>query len=453
MQAYSRRKFDFDADLLYSYLQDLRKIESDGSFIIEHFKDLFIDGEGYPDPDAQACVYRLVNSEWAEREFCYVLNRCCYIFINHWWRQTGGLLQPELEFKKATHDLVALFQEPSQIPASFQVVEKLRNLVDKFTRSPQYETLQRYARIAGQSFQESNTSGDGSESQAEKIQLCNLVHRYPCLYRFYVQDTTTNSLGYKAVSQWQLHQEQRFENDLYAFAATQLFTPDSGSHHADSSPVANPTLLSDSHLQNAIRQFVGGSDDALSSHRKAAAQFAKQIKQARHLRRAKDELHEYLAEALLDTVSSGSKFRDRFQDWLHQRLREILSQQDHHKTRDSMLLQTCEQLIEMLVASPDIEQPQKHGFFISLHGNVGATTTITLLLKLLLLCDNLFQGAKEVVDMMKLRVSRQFAGLFRHYEHQFREDAQWLTECLDNLTVALAIHFGTEGYSRWVDLL
>jgi hypothetical protein len=166
----------------------------------------------------------------------------------------------------------------------------------------------------------------------------------------------------------------------------------------------------------------------------------------------KQQIHHYLITAIEHSPRPRYRY-SHFNNWLRDQLRDCCSQGDHLKPNATLLMKTCAQLIEAWIATPDPEQPFKHGVLIDLHGNLGATSTISLLLKLVLLCRSLGQNARFVLESLKARVAKQFAAVFKHYERSARTDAGWLIECLDNLMVAFTIHFGQEDFSNWVSLL
>ncbi|MGK7874199.1 MAG: hypothetical protein AB4426_13065 [Xenococcaceae cyanobacterium] len=90
---------------------------------------------------------------------------------------------------------------------------------------------------------------------------------------------------------------------------------------------------------------------------------------------------------------------------------------------------TCSQLFNFLV----VESPQnpKHYVFLDLITNLGATCTIGLLLKLLLLCP-----------MIKPYLEKRFSILFNHYKSFTREGVPWLIKALENLHIAFSVNFG-----------
>lgn len=442
MPDYSLQNFESDTNFLYDYLRDLRDEETDCQLVIQHLQILFLEGEGYPEPEVERAVRQIIYSRWATERFSHILNHCCYIFINRWW------LQPEFRFKKMTHELIKLFKDGVYSPASLSpAAQRLRVLVEQFIRSPYYETLQRYAQVAGD-----DQSSDG-EPPAEfnnpysGDRLGNLIYRYPTLYPFYIQDSTTNELGRKAVRKRQAYREQKFETELFTFAST-LFAQTPSRSLQTAPRIINPTLLTEQQLRYAIQQFAGPVEQNSWTYRDVSKHFIKSARQASSFKAVKEQMRDYLTSAV-----SHPTYSKHLRDWLHEQLRDTLPQQDHQQPSVFMMWQTCSQLLELIVANPNPEQPHKHGMFISLHGNLGATVTIGLLLKIVLLCQWLGRNAKDTLESMKARVSRQFANLFRHYEHQAVHDAKWLIECLDNLMVAFTIHFGQQDYRKWASVL
>jgi hypothetical protein len=85
-----------------------------------------------------------------------------------------------------------------------------------------------------------------------------------------------------------------------------------------------------------------------------------------------------------------------------------------------------------------VESPQRpnHFIFVDLITNLGATLTIGLLLKIVLLCRK-----------VKPYLEKRFAILFNHYESYTRDGVPWLITSLENLNIALSVHFGAADLS------
>jgi hypothetical protein len=77
-----------------------------------------------------------------------------------------------------------------------------------------------------------------------------------------------------------------------------------------------------------------------------------------------------------------------------------------------------------------------HFIFVDLIANLGATPTIGLLLKIVLLCRK-----------VKPYLEKRFSILFNHYESRIRDGIPWLVESLENLNIALSVHFGSADLS------
>lgn len=422
---YLYKDFKADLELLYNHLLTLRKQESPGE-VVHKFYCLLLTGSGYPDSIVFAAVNRMVISKWAEREFQHILNRCCYILINHWWSQS----EFKLEFRQATRELIRLFETSVSALAITKPQRCLKALVAQFTQSSQYEALRRRAWFA-----DDTTDKSGSE-HSDQQPIGPLIQRYPCLYPYYLLDEDTSDIGQDAIKRLQAKEEKRFEDNLLNYA-NHLF-------HAQSTTVENPTQLSPQQLKQAIVQFVGKAEDS-RTYRESAFHLSNQISQAPSYQTAKQQIHRYLTASIHS--SQNPKYGNhRFNDWLWEQLANTLPQCDRLKPNPRLIEQTCGQLLNAFVASP--AQVSNHIMFVDLNNNLGATFTIELVLKIVLLCSSV----RSSLEAMKSRISKQLAIIFKHYEASVRGNLTWLVQCLDNFMVAFAIHFGQSDFARWTAL-
>ena len=86
-------------------------------------------------------------------------------------------------------------------------------------------------------------------------------------------------------------------------------------------------------------------------------------------------------------------------------------------------------MLDFLVVE-SIQKPQ-HFLFLNLMSNIGPIATISILLKIVLVCYR-----------VKPYLEKRFAILFNHYEKDMRESVAWLVKALENLQVALSTNFG-----------
>lgn len=129
---YHNRQATPDELLLYTYLLDHVKVEPP-SKLIELFRCLFIEGMEDSSSQVWQALERIVSSDSAEREFKFILNRSCYILINHW--------ENNPRFKEAIPKLIALFETPPKQVARSRTTQCLRQLVQCFGQTEQYRVL------------------------------------------------------------------------------------------------------------------------------------------------------------------------------------------------------------------------------------------------------------------------------------------------------------------------
>ncbi len=480
-------QFKQDANLLYDHFIYFRQRVSPRE-LVERFYQLFIDGVGYPDSEIASARDRIIH--WSDQEFLDILNRCCYILINYWWLKTDA--NPEI--RAAITDLMNLFQTPPTNRSDALPIRHLHSLVQRFTTTPQYEILQRRARVAGYNSQynQQTAADDVSTRTAEPIS--QLIDRYPLLYAHYLQiDEDISEVGQQAVKRLQIQREQQFEHDLLQYttslnlqknnqpfsetlnlillnneeleASIQQFTiklktqrekqfeqnllwyatnRNLQKNNQPFSDAPNPTRLTDDQLDASIRQFVGKSEGS-HSYRDSAFDFLREAGQTISYKKLKSNLYDYLTQAI--HYSANPKYGNHsFNHWLSDQLNNNQPHRDNLKPNGMMLVQTCGYLLNSLL---NLSHSRNHVMFIDLISNLGSTFTMGLVLKLMLLC----RSVPANLEAIKSHVAKCFAMMFRHYETRVRNEIEWLIECLDNLMIAFTIHFGETDFHRWSNVL
>jgi hypothetical protein len=419
----SFQHFQYDGESLYSHWLDLRKKELPDE-LINRFHCLFIDGLYYPDGEIFAAVNRLVMSPWAEEEFKFILNRCCYSLINYW------LLQGE-DKEAPIADLVALFQNSSDLAPRFDTTKRLRKLVQDFVLTEEYKSLQRRARVANP-----NPKPDADEPPSN-IPLGNLIPRYPFLYPYCLLDHDSSEMGTEAVKYWQLKGEKQYEQNLSQYLHALRRSRKTGT---STTLVKNPTLFRDEALDNTVRHFVGKVEGS-QSYRDLASQCSVYIQKSPTYGAIKGHIYEYLTSAIDPAYG-----RQSFNPWLAKQLKNIQPQSEILPSSDHLLVQTCTQLLDSILATPDCWE--NHVKFIDITGNVDSNIVIGLLLKIVLLCRNI-QSSLETV---KSHVSKKFAAMFKYYETHVRGETKWLVKSLEIWMIALTVQFGKMNFS-WVNVM
>jgi hypothetical protein len=394
---------------LYDHLLERARVETPEE-LLARFQALFINGNGYGDYEVWQALKQIVASPLIEKDFKFILNRSSHILINHW------LMQPKLH--SAIPDLVALFELEAPGYNRSRTTQRLRELVQAFRDTEQYMALRRLAHLVSQ-------TPDWATNAGHKP-LGTLIRRYPCLYTHNLLTTDSTSEQRRQIRQIRRQVQRQFECDLAQYATYKRL-------HSSASPVEavpkhlhspkNPTLLCDRHLDRALQQF-GGKIDGSNTYRDLAQRFLTYSSHPCSYGEFKRDLYDYLLSSI-DLKYGNNQFNQR----LCAQLQAILPEHDEHDLNDLLLVGTCRKLLNFLV----VESPQRlnHAVFVDLTGNLGITTTIGLLLKIVLICRK-----------VKPYLEKQFAILFNHYESCARDSVTWLIDSLEHLNVAFSINFG-----------
>lgn len=385
---------------LYQHWLQLSQVESPTQ-LIARFHTLFIEGNGYPDPSIQAAIEALTGSRMAAIEFNFVLNRCCYILVNRW------LVHPRLQ--SAIPALIATFEDCA-LSSHVRTIGRLRELTHRFTQSEQFTILKRLAEMVQQ-----------EETSTAAKPLGDYIRRYPYLYQHCLLAEPTSKDQLQSVRRLQVQAQQQFEVDLSHYMTHRLLRSPADLLQT----VKNPTLLSDRDLCFALRHFVCKVDGQYTQ-RDLAQQFLTYSRQTNSYRVFKEDLFGYLTSAIAPEYG-----KQQFFDRLYTELQNTLPRNNEQRPDEFLLLRTCSKLLNFLV----VESPQKpqHFVLLDLINNVGATFSINLLLKIVLLSHKI-----------KPHLEKRFSILFHHYESHTRENGVgWLIEALETLNVALATNFGS----------
>ncbi len=409
-------KHDSPQQQIYQHLFDLVQLRSP-SETIEYFRNLFIEGANYSERGILSALDEITASKKSQREFYFFLNRCCHILINHWY------MQPQMHH--AIYQLISTFNNPPSrkrnITSRNKSIRRLHELVRGFLKSEQYLTLQRLAQVVNQTTY--------LESDNKNQCLKSLIRRYPYLHEQCLLSEDSAIEHQWIVKQIQAQVQKKFEIDLSQYVTYQvrLSQIDKNSSKLRKNriihPVNNPTLLSDTQVNLALKSFVGKVEGE-SSYRDLAHNFLHYSSQATTLRAYKDDLYEYLISGI-DWEYGKRQFHQR----LYTQLQNTLPQADYQKVNDFLIVRTCTQLLNFLIIESS-SSPQ-HFTFIDLITSQGSIRAIGLLLKIILICRK-----------SKPYLAKRFAILFNHYESATTSSIDWLVESLEELNIALSIHFG-----------
>ena len=399
-----------DEQKLYNHIVYCVQTESPVQ-VIERFRQLFIDGMGYPDREIEATLYSIVSLKRSEQEFKYILHRCCYIPINRW--------QLNWQHKFAIGNLVDLFKQTSpRFGIEFYIVKRLQHQINLFIKSAEFVTLERLVKAVEQ--------GSQPEQQESNCALGELICRYPYLYGYSLLSKDSIEEDQQAIKRLQSQRQKQFESNLSQYL-NYLVEP-RNTEIGVVQPAANPTLLNDAELHLAVREFAG-KVTANQTYKESAQFFLRDVKHTPSYQSFKVDLYEYLISAV-EPEYGGRQFSAR----LYKYIKNTFPENDSAKLNNVLLARTCHQLFNFLV----IENAQypSHYVFYDLVYNLGPSRTMGLLLKLVLLSGK-----------VKPELEKRFSILFNHYEGKAADEIMWFIKSLENLNVAFVVNFGNADLS------
>ncbi|MEM9766933.1 MAG: hypothetical protein AAF892_03490 [Cyanobacteria bacterium P01_D01_bin.71] len=419
--AYQSRSISPQEQALYGHLLAYAEYETPER-LIERFQALFIDGYGYSEPAIVSALDQIISDREIEEYFHFILNRCCHILINRW--------QSNLQFQDAIPQLIKLFETiPNRNIREYsrsRQIRQLHHVVQHFTETEQYLTLQRLARLI-----ESD-----STQHSEDRPLGNLIQRYPYLYEYCLVSEGSPESHHENIRRLQARAQQKFEVDLSHYVTYRVRQARLKKIHSEPQrlqrikPVTNPTLLSDRELVSSLNQFSGKVQQG-QNHHDYAQNFLKR-NQSVKFGDFKRELYTYLGSSVDPTYG-----RQKFNRLLSYQLQNTLPQNNDQPINDFLLIRTCSQLLNFLVLESS-SNPQ-HFVFIDLINNLGPLSTTSLLIKVILLCRK-----------VKPYLEKRFSTLFSHYETDTQNNVKWLVEMFENFNVALSMTFGSTDISHLI---
>ncbi|MEM1367047.1 MAG: hypothetical protein AAGG02_03330 [Cyanobacteria bacterium P01_H01_bin.15] len=392
--------------------------------VLDDFYQLFFRGRLPRHEPIISALMVIVNSSQADY-FHFILNRCCHILINYWQ------LYPH--FQPAVPKLIDLFERLTESrPQSYERSgNRLQSLLTHFVTTDQFLKLQRLGRVISRNSENS---------------LGQLINRYPYLYEHCLLSEDSSYEHIQTVKHFKKRIQRHFEIDMSRYLTAELrqdrqrrdqepliWTPHQGAHSQRTGK--NPTFLPNQELSQALFTFAGPIEPGGLSGRDYSRRAFNQVMQASNYGNFKEGLFQYLT-ASIDTSYGRQQFNKR----LEERLMTTLPQCRDQRPSESLLLRTSCQLLNFMVVE-NTRNPE-HYVFVDLITNLGATTTVRLLLRLVLLCGK-----------VRPYLEKRLSVLFSHYESFTRAGVPWLVTALENLHLALTLNFGKLDISAFMPLV
>jgi hypothetical protein len=399
--------------IVYEHFLHVVRTESPDR-VLTRFQSLFIEGVNYTDSRIWTTIESLAFDKTAEQNFPLIINRCCYILVNHWQMQLSG--------HSAVADLVEMLSHLHDVRMTYsRVVRRLRQLLHLYLQGDDYIKLKRLNAVL-------NGESTGKKNTIAEQPLGALITRYPYLYSHSLVSDERTAENVETIKRVQKNLRQQQETSLSHYLTYQVrrsrIKAQLGREAADNLPaVENPTLLSTKELGMAFGQFAGKAEGN-ASYQDLSRGFVAQLQMQPIVKTFKGDLYDYIVSGV--DLSYGKR---SFNDRLYKVIYGITPDRDYQRLDEIALLRTCTHVLNHLV----VESPTspQHFVFMDMISNLGAVFTTGLLLKIVLICQ-------KVKPLLESRLSI----LFNHYETSQCKGVPWLVKSLENWNVAGAIHFG-----------
>jgi hypothetical protein len=373
-------------ETLYRFFLDIVKDWSPEEVLVE-FKRLFFYQFDPVNSQAMHAVYEIIFSN-NEIEFKNTLKRCCYILVNNWDAR---------RHYQSVYELIQIFQEPTLEKYTVSpTLKRLRDWIVNFKNSQDYEELKLFT----------------TRYEDRKQKKENWVSRYTSYLLVPQYVDLSNPIEQREAARALSRQlKDRFKFDLAIYIAR------SQSATSPEKVPENPTALGDSAL-HLVKTIVARR--GYFSYANLANIFVNQTQNSRY-QEFKLSLQKYLVFSV-----EKSELSITLQVRLSEKLELLYTDYDNHLTSDSLLLRTCNRVIDYLTTE-NKEEPSP--LFVMLASQGNPMTLVIVLLKLILIC-------KAARSHLEARI----AELIRYYEKYPEHDCKWIVNFLEIFNVAFTIH-------------
>jgi hypothetical protein len=426
-----------EEQLIYSHISNLLVAESPEEIVIL-FRNLFIEGTSYKEPQIRKALEALVNNnKYTEGQFHGFITNCCYIAICHWQKKQKASFS-------TIHELIYSFSRTNfsvNKAGNYRKLSRIKNWLNSYKNSENYLKLKRLAKILQKHDNESQIEitedrDNDYVNQQDPNLIGNLIQRYPYLYESYLLTDGSSNEAKKIVQTLRGRVQRNFELSLLQYMTDKLRMtqrPEQLSSlnisnlrsnlKKDSSISIVPTLLDNRELHKALRHFIVELQSGYS-YSSLAKSFLDSSKQASSFKNFKDDLYQYL------TFGLDPKYgKHNFNSQLTKTLQNILPEANNQKPNEFMTIRVCSSLLNFSIVDPS--QPHNYYVFMDLVTNVGATETVGLLLKLLLICPKIRPSLEKRLSI-----------LVNRYDSSTMDRVPWLVKSLENFQLASSVHFG-----------
>lgn len=370
-------------EIIYCFFMDIVK-QKQSQAALQEFRHLFIQDNDSAISNPVRAIYEIVFTNKQE-EFHYTIKRSCYILVNNWLAKRDS---------SCIQKLIEIFKDPIIRRKSLSpMINRLRNWIQLFVESKDYQELELYAQTKIQKTQTNQS----------------LSKRYPSILLSNQYNDLTNPIEQReAAKNKALQLRCRFKFDLAIYMARfESFNT--------KSILEKPTEVGDEVLR-IIKIIVAKRDT--SNYTKLADTFTAQVR-TKQYKEFKSCLQKYL-------ISSGDQvFVDILKGSLALKLNSLYEIHDDKILTDKLLLKTCNKLIELLTTEDRCKPSQ---LLKKLTAEVHPLTVVILLLKIILIC----RPSRTHLEFC-------IADLIKYYDNH-PEESIWMNNFMEIFNIMFAIY-------------
>lgn len=329
-----------DQENIYKFFLNLVHQNSSNT-VLEEFANLFFELHCSFNPDINEALTHLLKEEQYETLFRQTLKRCCYILINNWLINRNY---------KSTRALVQCLNEQHNnetIPISTPLI-RLQTWLKNFLNSSDYHEIRHFACPEGSDW-------------SSRYQTYLLIPQYLNPRNSQEQKEAARTLAK------QLKDKYKFDLAMYVVR--------SESSTRIGKPPNNPTKLGDEVIQ-LIKLTI--STQSVLSYANQANLFLQTTKNLPY-----EDFKKNLPQYLM--INVGNQYpATLLREKMIERLESLYPQHNHQIVDKSIILRTCNRLIDFLMG----ENGKEPSFIFRLMAQSHQLTLVIILLKTIILCSS-----------------------------------------------------------------
>lgn len=381
--------------IIYDFLLEIVKVWPPKK-VLEEFYRLFITHADSVNSDVVPALHIILFAN-DEQEFRNTLKRSCYILINNWEMSRQA---------EAIPLLVRTFENPLlQRKTLSPTLKRLRQWLNNFIESSDFKELQILAhRLAEE--KTVNRPGEWITQYTPYLLVAQYVD-------------SNNPIEQREVAQkLSKRLKEQFKHELA------MYTAYSESTRHRTSALKNPTVLGDEVLR-LVKMIVAKRGEY--SYKNLAHIFLNQVKDLNYAN-FKSSLLEYLMFSV-----KSAPFSCHLKEQIRSRLNELYPEFKKYPLDRSLILRTCDRLIDALMTE-DRKTPSS--LFVLMLSDGNSLTLAIILLKLILI-------SPSSLPYLETRV----ADLIRYYEQFTTHECSWVISFLEVFRVTFAIYADNVEYN------